>query len=154
MRGTESIDLHFDFTEPPADIWRALTEPALLEAWLMPNDIAPVVGHKFNFRTAPRGDWNGIVDCEVLEVVPEQKLSYTWAGGSANNAEYGHKLDTLLTFTLTPATDGGTHLHLVHEGFQPDDFAFQMMGQGWKSHTVSPLSPVLPEHKAATESSR
>jgi uncharacterized protein YndB with AHSA1/START domain len=143
MRGTESIDLHFDFPDPPATVWRALTEPALLEAWLMPNDIAPIVGHKFNFRTQPIGDWNGIVDCEVMEVVPEKKLSYTWLGGSENDDAYGHKLDTLLTFTLTPNADGGTHLHLIHEGFQADDYAFKMLGQGWRSRTLSRLSEAL-----------
>ena len=96
----------------------------------MPNDIAPVVGHRFNFRTQPMGDWNGVVDCEVLEVIPEKKLVYTWNGGSAKNDGYGHKLETTVTWTLEPQTSGATTLKLVHHGFHPDDFAYRVMGQG------------------------
>jgi len=137
MKGNEEIVVEYALAAPPAKVWRALTEPELLAAWLMQNDIAPVVGHKFTFRAQPMGDWNGIVDCEVLEVVPESRLVYTWTGGSANggsakNDEYGHKLETTVTWTLEPAADGGTLLKLVHHGFHADDFAYKMMGMGWK----------------------
>jgi uncharacterized protein YndB with AHSA1/START domain len=112
-------------------VWRALTDPGLLAAWLMPNDIAPVVGHIFQFRSQPMGDWNGIVECEVLEVVPESRLVYTWKGRSAKNEDSGYKLETTVTWTLEPDAGNGTLLKLVHHGFHPDDFAFKMMGQGW-----------------------
>ncbi len=131
-KGNEQIVVEYEFVEAPAKVWRALTEPQLLAGWLMPNDIAPVVGHKFNFRTQPMGDWNGVVDCEVLEVVPQQKLVYSWNGGSAKNDSYGHKLETTVTWTLAAKADGGTVLKLVHHGFQADDFAYKAMGQGWK----------------------
>jgi uncharacterized protein YndB with AHSA1/START domain len=132
MKGNEQIVVEYALPESPARVWRALTEPELLELWLMKNDIAPVAGHKFNFRSQPMGDWNGIVDCEVLEVIPERKLVYTWNGGSARNEDYGHKLETTVTWTLEPS-GAGTLLTLVHHGFHPDDFAFKMLGQGWKN---------------------
>jgi uncharacterized protein YndB with AHSA1/START domain len=47
------------FTHPPEKIWRALTEGALIEEWLMKNDFQPVVGHRFNFCTTPMAHWNG-----------------------------------------------------------------------------------------------
>jgi uncharacterized protein YndB with AHSA1/START domain len=103
----------------------------------MENDIAPVAGHKFTFRSKPMGDWNGIVDCEVLEAIPESKLVYTWAGGSAKNDDYGHKMETTVTWTLEPAADGGTLLKLVHYGFHADDFAYKVMGQGWRGKGAS-----------------
>ena len=59
---------------PPEKIWRALTQPHLIEEWLMKNDFQPVVGHSFNLR----GDWGGVLDCEVLAVEPNRTLSYTW----------------------------------------------------------------------------
>jgi uncharacterized protein YndB with AHSA1/START domain len=133
MKGSESIVVDYTLNEPPEEIWRALTEPKLLSQWLMENDIQPVVGHKFNFRAKPMGDWNGIVDCEVLEADPPHKLVYTWQGGSDKNEAYGHRLDTTVTWTLTPTSTGGTLLHLVHHGFQPGDYAFEIMGQGWRS---------------------
>ena len=34
----------------------------------MKNDFAPVVGHRFNLR----GDWGGVLDCEVLAVEPNR----------------------------------------------------------------------------------
>ena len=53
---------------PPEKLWRALTQPHLIEEWLMKNDFKPVVGHRFNLR----GDWGGVLDCEVLVVEPQQ----------------------------------------------------------------------------------
>jgi uncharacterized protein YndB with AHSA1/START domain len=137
IKGSEQIVVEYRFPEAPAKVWRALTEPDLLAAWLMPNDIAPIIGRKFNFRAQPMGDWNGVVDCEVLEVVPQQKLVYTWLGGSTKNESYGHKLETTVTWTLDHSADGGTVLRLVHHGFHPDDFAFKAMGQGWNSKGAS-----------------
>ncbi len=40
----------------------------------MKNDFKPVVGHRFNLR----GDWGGVLDCEVLAIEPNKTLSYTW----------------------------------------------------------------------------
>ena len=64
---------------PPEKIWRALTEGPLIEEWLMKNDFQPVVGHRFNFRSTPVPGWNGVIDCEVLVVEPNARLSYSWA---------------------------------------------------------------------------
>ncbi|HMH16333.1 MAG TPA: SRPBCC domain-containing protein [Edaphobacter sp.] len=130
MKGPESIVVDYTLNEPPAQVWRALTQPALLAQWLMENDIQPIVGHKFNFRAKPMGDWNGVVNCEVLEVDEPNKLVYTWQGGSDEDSK---RLDTTVTWTLTPTPTGGTLLNLVHHGFQPDDYAFQIMGQGWRN---------------------
>jgi len=133
MKGPESIVVDYTLNEPPTQVWRALTEPKLLAQWLMENDIQPIVGHKFNFRAKPMGDWDGIVYCEILEADEPNKLVYTWQGGSDKNQNYGHRLDTTVTWTLSPTSTGGTLLNLVHHGFQPDDYAFQIMGQGWRS---------------------
>ena len=133
MKDPESIVVDYTLNEPPTQVWRALTEPKLLAQWLMENDIQPIVGHKFNFRAKPMGDWDGIVYCEILEADEPNKLVYTWQGGSDKNQNYGHRLDTTVTWTLSPTSTGGTLLNLVHHGFQPDDYAFQIMGQGWRS---------------------
>ena len=49
----------------------------------MDNDFQPVVGHKFSFRATPMPNWNGVVDCEVLVVEPNQRLSYSWSSLAA-----------------------------------------------------------------------
>jgi uncharacterized protein YndB with AHSA1/START domain len=108
-------------------VWRALTDSKLLASWLMENDLKPVLGHTFDFRSKPMGDWDGVVHCQVLEVVPNEKLSYSWRGGSGKTA-----LDTIVTWTLTP-NGAGTRLHLEHTGFtEGATFAYEAMGRGWR----------------------
>ena len=100
---------------PPEEIWRALTQPHLIEEWLMMNDFKPVVGHGFNLRA----DW-GVVDCQVLAVEPNKTLSHTWGV---------FDLESVVTWTLTP-TSTGSHLRMEQSGFRPDQ---QQYYQGAKS---------------------
>ena len=65
---TRSVVVEREMPHPPEKIWRALTQPHLIEEWLMKNDFKPVVGHRFNLR----GDWGGVLDCEVLAVEPNK----------------------------------------------------------------------------------
>ncbi|HTM21718.1 MAG TPA: SRPBCC domain-containing protein [Kofleriaceae bacterium] len=139
-----TIVVDYDLPRPPALVWRTLTEPALLAAWLMPNDIAPVVGHRFTFTTKPAPGWDGVVHCEVLAVEPPRLLRYSWRGGSQQAVGYGFTLDTVVTWTLTATAGGGTLLHLEHSGFGPEnEFAFQAMGNGWKSGGGAGLAKLL-----------
>ena len=103
---------------PPEKIWRALTQPHLIEEWLMKNDFKPVVSHRFNLRA----DW-GVVDCQVLAVEPNKTLSYTW--GSLG-------LESVVIWTLTP-TSTGTHLRIEQSGFRPDQQQYyQGAKYGWQ----------------------
>jgi len=34
--------------------------------------------HRFNFRSKPVSNWNGIINCELLVVEPNQQLSDSW----------------------------------------------------------------------------
>jgi uncharacterized protein YndB with AHSA1/START domain len=140
---TKTITVEYDLDFPPAKVWRVLTEPRLLESWLMPNDIAPIVGHKFTMQTKPAGGWDGVVHCEILAVEPLRRLVYSWQGGSDSNPGYGQKLDTVLTFTLTEKP-GGTLLLLEHSGFrEQDQFAFDALSGGWRSHGATRLKAAL-----------
>ena len=71
---TRSVVVEREIPFPPEKIWRALTQPHLIEEWLMKNDFKPLVGHTFKLS----GDW-GAVDCNVMTVEPNKTLSYTWA---------------------------------------------------------------------------
>jgi uncharacterized protein YndB with AHSA1/START domain len=68
--GTSSVIVERDLPHPPEKIWRALTEPHFIEAWLMKNDFMPVVGHRFDLRA----DW-GAVGCQVTTVEPNRTLA-------------------------------------------------------------------------------
>ena|SRR5882757_5296868 len=108
---------------PPEKIWRALTQAPLIEEWLMKNDFEPVVGRKFNFRSTPMPQWNGVVDCEVLIVEADKRLAYRWDALG---------IETIVTFTLTPTT-GGTQVRMEQSGFRPEQTAnYQGANYGWQ----------------------
>ena len=71
---TRSVVVERDIAHPPEKLWRALTQPHLIEEWLMKNDFVPQVGHRFNLR----GEWGGVLDCQVLTLEANRVLSYTW----------------------------------------------------------------------------
>ena len=91
----------------------------------MKNDFQPVVGHSFNLR----GDWGGVLDCEVLTVEPNRALSYTW---NFAHHDAAFDLKSVVTFTLTPAGKG-TRLRMEQSGFRPDQKqAFGGARSGWQ----------------------
>jgi uncharacterized protein YndB with AHSA1/START domain len=99
----ETVVVERELPHPPEKVWRALTQPHLIEEWLMKNDFKPVVEHRFNLR----GDW-GAVDCQVLSLEANKTLAYTWAA-------FG--LESVVTWTLTPKGTG-TQLRMEHAGFR------------------------------------
>lgn len=107
-----SVIVERDIPHPPEKIWRALTQPHLIEEWLMKNDFSPEVGHRFNLS----GDWGGVLDCEVLAIEPHKTLSYTWNFAHDDPA---FNLRSVVTFTLSP-TSAGTRLRMEQTGFRPD----------------------------------
>ncbi|HEX8126650.1 MAG TPA: SRPBCC domain-containing protein [Allosphingosinicella sp.] len=107
-----TVVIEREFPHPPEKLWRALTQPHLIAEWLMKNDFAPVVGHRFNLN----GDWGGVLDCEVLEVEPNETLSYTW---NFAHPDPTFDLQSVVTFSLA-ATAGGTRLRMEQSGFRPE----------------------------------
>jgi uncharacterized protein YndB with AHSA1/START domain len=131
---TSSLVIEREMPHPPEKVWRALTQGALLEEWLMKNDFQPVVGRRFNFRAAPMPHWNGVVDCEVLVVEPQSRLSYTW---NASGEEAATGLKTVVTWTLTP-TKGGVLVRMEQSGFRADDErAYQGANYGWQRYVAA-----------------
>jgi uncharacterized protein YndB with AHSA1/START domain len=126
--GTRSVVVEREVAYPPEKLWRALTQPHLLEEWLMKSDFKPEAGHAFKFTA----DWGG-VDCKVLAVEPNRTLSYTWDAMG---------LESVVTWTLTP-TPTGTSLRMEQSGFRPDQQqAFNGARYGW-GQFFSALEQVL-----------
>jgi len=104
-----------DYPHPPARVWRAVTDPALIPLWTAtgaggrPDGFAPVVGTKFRFVAKPKPGWNGIVECEVLEVHEPSLLCYSWTGGDGGGT-------TEVVYRLQPHA-GGTRFTYEHTGF-------------------------------------
>lgn len=124
-----SIVIDRAFAHRPEKIWRALTQSSLIAEWLRQNDFLPVVGHRFNLRAPPMPQWNGVTDCEVLVIEPNEHLSYTW---NASGTEAANGLSTIVTWTLTPTGDG-TLVRMEQSGFrQQDERNYQGANYGWQ----------------------
>jgi|ERR1700693_5847906 len=119
---TRSLVIEREVPHPPEKIWRALTQSPLIEEWLMKNDFQPVVGCRFNFRSTPVPNWDGVIDCEVLVVEPNSRLSYSW--GTMG-------MESVVAWTLTP-TKGGTHVRMEQSGFRSEqDPNYKGAHYGW-----------------------
>jgi uncharacterized protein YndB with AHSA1/START domain len=125
---TRSVVMERELPHPPEKVWRALTQPRLIEEWLMKNDFKPAVHHRFKLSA----EW-GAVDCGVLTVEPNKKLSYTWAA---------HGLDSVVTWTLAPA-GAGTRLRMEQSGFRADQERFYQGAQGGWQQFFAKLEQVL-----------
>ena len=122
------------FPHTPETIWKTLTTANLMGRWLMmPAGFESVEVKHFTYRTTPAGAWDGTIQCQVLEVKPNERLVYAWKGGHEGNIGYGSPLDTVVTFILSKV-ETGTRLRLVHSGFvlPKNDTAFKIMSEGWK----------------------
>src|SRR5260221_8502440 len=146
---TQDIVVDEVFPHAPATIWKTLTTPELMGRWLlMPvTGFEPVKGKHFTFQTTPAGAWDGFIRCQVLEVMPNERLIYAWKGGHEGNVGYGSRLDTVVTWTLSRVANG-TRLRLVHSGFvlPKNDNAFKNMSEGWKK-VVRTLDTIAAEQE-------
>jgi uncharacterized protein YndB with AHSA1/START domain len=104
-----------DYPHSPAKVWRALTDPTLVPLWTVtgqggrPVGFSKQVGTRFQFVGKPTVGWNGVVDCEVLEVREQSLLRYSWIGTAKDDV-------TEVSCRLEPR-DGGTRLIWEHTGF-------------------------------------
>lgn len=129
----KDIKQTWELSHDAATVWEFLTRQELIQEWLMENNFQPVVGHKFQFHTRPKikMGFDGHIYCEVLEVLPMQRLSYSWRGGPGNGKI---TLDSVVTWTLTPSANGTT-LILEHKGFKGlrNYLPYIFMNEGWRS---------------------
>jgi uncharacterized protein YndB with AHSA1/START domain len=118
-----TIVIERELAHPPEKIWQALTQPHLLEEWLMQTDFKPERGRKFTFSRQPHSDISVVVDCQVLDIEPNRSLSYSWQA-------FG--LESVVTFTLE-RTPTGTVIRMEQTGFRPDqDAAYKGARASWK----------------------
>src|SRR5258708_7294595 len=98
---TKEINHKWFYEHSPEQVWSYLTEPELISLWLMETDFKPVVGHRFTFRTKPYPpiNFDGIVYCTVLEIVPLKKLTYSWKSGPGDGKI---TVDSIVEWTLVP----------------------------------------------------
>ena len=110
-----SIRIVRDYPHSPAKVWRAVTDPAIIPLWTAtgaggrPEGFSTTVGTKFRFVAKPKPGWNGIVNCEVLEVAEPSLLRYSWTDDAGGDV-------TEVVYRVEPHDDG-TRFVYEHTGF-------------------------------------
>jgi uncharacterized protein YndB with AHSA1/START domain len=87
----KSVVTECDLPETPDKVWKALTVPELLAAWLP-----------------------DAVDSEILAAEPNRLLRYRWPAKEDDRDEAGRTLESVVSFELSGTSAGGTHLRVVH----------------------------------------
>jgi uncharacterized protein YndB with AHSA1/START domain len=145
---TRRFEHEVEYAHPVKQVWRALTEPGLMGLWVMnfdqdpgemTTDFRPVVGTTYRIDAKQGRGWRGYVVGNVLEVVPNRRLVYTWA-----HSPYQDANPARVEFTLEP-TANGTRVRMVQTGFPGVKGWFVLKGaqMGWKRMLGSGLSAVL-----------
>ncbi|MEU7140264.1 SRPBCC domain-containing protein [Nocardia sp. NPDC046473] len=135
-----AVELGNFFPQPPDIVWRALTEPDLLEQWLLrPTGFDAAVGTHFRF-TFPASSIDEIA-CEVLAARPYEQLTYSWIYSQAE-----HRARWIVDWTLRPQGHG-TRLLLTQTGFDIEDRRQKMIRnateRSWKRSVLPRLSEVI-----------
>jgi uncharacterized protein YndB with AHSA1/START domain len=114
---------------PVDKVWRALTDRDEMKKWYFDLDaFKPEVGFTFQFAGQGHKGEKYMHLCEIKEVIPQQKLSYSW--------EYqGLQGSSVVTFELSPEGNK-TKIKLTHTGLETfpkdnSDFAKESFSAGW-----------------------
>ena len=126
---SDSLVFECDFEDPPEKVWRALTEPELLQAWLTADETvhgepthsepvrgepAPAAGEAV--RTSRRAASS---EYEILTAEPHRTLRYRWRDRESGVGDSGSReVRSVVTVELAPGEAGGTHLRLTHGEFE------------------------------------
>jgi len=141
---------------PPHKVYRAWLEPEMLCRWMAPGssevtgvEIDERVGGTFRIWQADAGSDVGGFDCQLLELVPDQRIVFRW-GFVGPDRRDGPAYDSLLTITLVEAMGSATALTLVHERL--DDLAAAIpqvaenVGPGWNDVLAKLATALGPAH--------
>lgn len=125
------ITVQYKIQALPEKIWKALTDKVEMKSWYFDiQDFEPEVGKQFNFYE-PGGENKFHHQCEIIEIIPLQKLKHTWAYPEFSDQK------TIVTWELL-AEDDGTIVKLTHEGIENfsdlgDSFSRESFTEGWNA---------------------
>jgi len=107
----EAYVIEQTYQAPISKVWKAITDKDEMKLWYFDlPEFKPEIGIEFRFMGGPAEDRQYQHICQVMEVIPEQKIAYSWRYD-------GYEGNTLVTFELF---DEGsqTRLKLTHEGLE------------------------------------
>ena len=118
----ESIVVECELPESREKVWRALTVPEIVAEWLDGDALSSCTDRLSADR--PRADQQATVapgkgaaqmEYEVVSADPLRHLQYRLKEGE------GLAVESRVTFELSDAAGGGTHLRIVHDHFELAD---------------------------------
>lgn len=140
----DSIEKHILIRAPRSRVWRAVVDRTEFGAWFGVRLPAGsfVAGEQASGNITSPGYEHLVMNVDVVEVTPEERLSYRWHPYAIDpNVDYSSEPTTLVTFTLADA-DGGTLLTVTESGFDAiplhrRDEAFRMNEGGWAAQMTN-----------------
>lgn len=116
--GGHSFRLERTFDAPPELLWRALSEPAELSAWLADATLEHQIGGTVELRFD-----DGRMRGRITDFDPPRVLAYTWDEGDGRESHVRFELE---------AAHGGTRLTLLHTRL--NDSSATGFAAGWHHH--------------------
>jgi uncharacterized protein YndB with AHSA1/START domain len=126
----------------PHAVYRAWLDPDMVRRWLAPGDLTVQRveiderkgGHYRIWHADSDLDIGGF-DCELLELVPDQRIVFRWVFVGPERSS-GPSFDSRLTITLRAAPGDATILTLVHERLEALAAGMpqvaENVGRGWE----------------------
>jgi uncharacterized protein YndB with AHSA1/START domain len=142
VKSETSLEVKRVFHAPVAKVYRAWTEPEMLNAWFHPDarmrsecTVDLRVGGSYEIQMHGGEGGPFIVGGVYREIIPEVKLAFTWRWQGEETAEM------LVTVTFRALDEKSTELTLLHEQF-PNDEERDSHAQGWQG-TFEQLATAL-----------
>jgi len=124
-----TVAIEREFAGELSLVWKAITDKEIMRRWYFDLvEFKAEVGFKFQFSGGPSPERQYLHLCEVTEVIPEEKLTYSWRYD-------GYPGISLVTFELS-SEGSKTILKFSHKGIETfpkdnPDFAIGNFSEGW-----------------------
>lgn len=124
----DPVIIERSFNAPIEKVWQAIIDNKEMKEWYFDlEEFKAEPGFKFQFTGGTETN-TYLHLCKVREVIPQQKLTYSWRYD-------GYEGNSFVTFELFPEEES-TRLKLTHEGLQTfpannPDFAKANFETGW-----------------------
>lgn len=126
VKAPATVEVKRVFQAPVAQLYRAWTEPEMMNVWFHPNkemtSVCSVdlrVGGRYEVRMIPEEGGPFIVFGIYEEIIPEEKLAFTWRWQHDEGEEPNE--ETLVTVYFRAIDAGQTELTLRHQRFGSDE---------------------------------
>lgn len=127
---TVSLTLVRTLEAPPAEVFEAFTDPAVLQQWMAPGAVKvdearadARAGGEFHVRMHTPDGEHPTTSGVFQEVVAHTRIAFTWQWE-------GSDVETLVTVVLRALDGDRTELTLTHERFRDDEMR-DKHNQGW-----------------------